>query len=271
MSVPSRDFVSTKGLISLASTYLASIGLRSYTNRNGLAGALATCRTRCEACDSAGSARAGRAVPERILGSMSKKELHGCCDRICSRQRSRVAEQVKGACWLRLRRQAHARLDGADDANVRFFASVMCLHAPYRAIVRTVRTTTTDTQAPKSYQNMLLGSNRAAAALVHSAPLAKLVRLFLLSASPVRIAAECPPSVRARLIASVIGWMLQFPAILQYLVASEICSGKLGQGQQDCAIFDAGFESVGVEEAITAACSSCIRLYGVDRASQGTV
>lgn len=153
MSVPSRDFVSTKGLISLASTYLASIGLRSYTNRNGLAGALATCRTRCEACDSAGIARAGRAVPERILGSMSKKELHGCCDRICSRQRSRVAEQVKGACWLRLRRQAHARLDGVDDANVRFFASVMCLHAPYRAIVRTVRTTTTDTQAPKSYHD----------------------------------------------------------------------------------------------------------------------
>ena len=55
-------------------------------------------------------------MPERILGSMSKKELHGCCDRICSRQRSRVAEQVKGACWLRLRRQAHTRLDGADDA-----------------------------------------------------------------------------------------------------------------------------------------------------------
>ena len=248
------------------------MGLHSNTNRNGLAGALATCRTRCEACDSAGIARAGRAVPERILGSMSKKELHGCCDRICSRQRSRVAEQVKGACWLRLRRQAHARLDGVDDANVRFFASVMCLHAPYRAIVRT--RTLLLTHRPRraiTTANMLLGSNRAAAALVHSAPLAKLVRLFLLSASPVRIAAECPPSVRARLIASVIGWMLQFPAILQYLVASEICSGKLGQGQQDCAIFDAGFESVGVEEAITAACSSCIRLYGVDRASQGTV
>lgn len=132
---------------------------------------------------------------------------------------------------------------------------------------------TTDTQAPKSYHDgkhaarlqprcCCTGAQRSACEACSP---------FLLSASPVRIAAECPPSVRARLVASVIGWMLQFPAILQYLVASEICSGKLGQGQQDCAIFDAGFESVGVEEAITAACSSCIRLYGVDRASQGTV
>jgi hypothetical protein len=28
---------------------------------------------------------------------------------------------------------------------------------------------------------------------------------------------------------------------------------------------------VGLKEAITAACSSCIRLFGIDRASQGTV
>lgn len=83
-------------------------------------------------CDSAGIVRTGRAVPERILGSMSKKELHGCCDRISSRQRSRVAEQVKGACWLRLRRQAHTRLDGADNANVRFFASVPSCVYTYR-------------------------------------------------------------------------------------------------------------------------------------------
>lgn len=128
--------------------------------------------------------RAGRAVPERILGSMSKKELHGCCDRICSRQRSRVAEQVKGACWLRLRRQAHTRLDGADDVNVRFFASVMCRHVPFRTIAHTH----THISGELSRETSCCS---APTAVLHCCTALRLRSLFafLLSATPVRIAA----------------------------------------------------------------------------------
>jgi hypothetical protein len=73
---------------------------------------------------------------------------------------------------------------------------------------------------------------------------------FLLSASPVRIAAECPPSVRARLSGSVIGCVLQFPAILQYLSQAKYVAGAGEEGQQAaCAIFDAEIESVGFERS----------------------
>lgn len=158
-----------------------------YTNKKGLAGALATCRTRCKkACDSASILPTGRgAVLERILGSMSKKELHGCCDRICPRQRSRVAEQVKGACWLRLRRQAHTRLDGADDVNVRFFASVMCRHVPYRTTIAHTHTYMTRELSRET------SCCSAPTATLHCCTALRLRSLFafLLSATPVRIAA----------------------------------------------------------------------------------
>ena len=183
-----------------------------------------------------------------------------------------MAEQVKGACWLRLRRQAHTRLDGVDDANVRFFVSVMCLVSTCSVPLYSSYTL----MPPKSYHSGKHAARlqpRCCSAL-HCCTALRLRSLFAfsLSASPVRIAAECPPSVWARLIATVIGRTLQFPAILQYSVASALCSGKPGQGQQDCAIFDAAeVESVGVEEAITAACGSSARLFGIDRASRGTV
>lgn len=109
---------------------------------------------------------------------------------------------------------------------------VWCLHAPYRAIGHR--------SIPPEELSRRETCCSAPTAVLHCCTALRLRSLFafLLSASPVRIAAECPPSVRARLTASVIGGTLQFPAILQYLVASEICSGNWDKAsRQDCAIF----------------------------------
>jgi len=174
---------------------------------------LATCRTRCKACDSASIVRAGRTVPERILGSVGpcrgKKELVApCCDRICSRQRSRVAEQLKGALWLRLRRQAHTRLAGADDGmpTCAFFASVMCpCTVPCQTYIHThVRRAITGNM-------LLLGSNRGAA-LLHRASTCEACSPFC--SRPRR--SESQQSAHGSLI-TLYDWVhAAVPAILQY-------------------------------------------------------
>lgn len=156
----------------------------------------------------------------------------------------RVAEEHRGACWLRLRRQAQTRLDGVDDAKINRFPQASCVGLP---LVR----------AQQDSSQTSLSAPTAALRL-------RSLFALLLSASPVRIAGECPPSVRARLSGPVIGGHCgaSDPSIL---VASELCSGTGGQRAAGYSILVS--RTHGFEQAITAACSSALAclLVGNDR------
>ena len=107
---------------------------------------------------------------------------------------------------------------------------------------------------------------------MHSTPLAKLVRLFALGlAGPNR---SRVPTQRPGSLIRLCDWArAAVPSDPSIFVASEICSGSWGGGPARLRARYSMLRSNPwvLEEAITAACSSCIRLFGIDRASQGTV
>jgi hypothetical protein len=236
---------------------------------------LATCRTRCGAVPAIQQASCGqgRAVPERILGSMSKKELHGCTVLVTGSLpgsdlawQSRLRVHYGCACGVK-----HTR--GWTEQTMPTCASSQA------SCVYTYRTAPYSSLLVYLLQLQYHGNYHAAAsaptAVLHcctARSASKLVRLFALGlAGPNR---SRVPTQRPGSLIRLCDWArAAVPSDPSIFVASEICSGSWGGGPARLRARYSMLRSNPwvLEEAITAACSSCIRLFGIDRASQGTV
>ena len=176
--------------------------------------------------------RAGRTVPERILGSVhvegKKSWLHravtGSVPGSDLAWQNSLRVRYGCACGVKHTRGWPEQTTGCQRA---LSSQASCVHVPYRA-----RHTYTLMSGELSRETCSFSAPTAVMHCCTEHPLAKLVRLFALGlAGPNR--SRVPT---ARLSRSMIGCMLQFQRSFN-IFASEICRGNWEGGPAGCAIF----------------------------------
>jgi hypothetical protein len=219
---------------------LASIVLQSYTNGKGLAGALAICRTPAIQQASCGQGK------QCLSGSWGPCQKKSCTVAVTGSVpgsdlawQSRLRVHVGCACGVKHTRgwtEQTMPTCASSQASRRVSTRTVPRYSPYMCTLTSCLLRPCPGELLLSYcitGNMLLGSNRAAAALLHSAPLAKLVRLFALGlAGPNR--SRVPTQRPGSLIARCDWAPAAVPSDPPILVASEICSGSCEEEPSGC-------------------------------------